>query len=140
VIADLGPSDITRDLSDSLRDEMAELHTRFCRGIGDPKRLLIVAALATGEKTVGQLAQQIGAAHSNISQHLSLMRDLGLVRAQRIDNNVYYRLSDPRLADVVELLRAIQADLHQQRSTAIRSPGLTSARRIAGVAKTGEQP
>lgn len=98
------------------RDEMTAIHSRFCRGLGDPKRLLIIVALQNGEQSVGQLAQYLGASHSNVSQHLALLRDLGLAQARRVDNNVYYRLADPRIADIVNLLRAIHAD--SQRSTA----------------------
>jgi ArsR family transcriptional regulator len=117
-----------------LRDEMIDLHARFCRGIGDPKRLLIIAALKDRERTVGQLAQVIGAAHANTSQHLSMMRDLGLVLARRVDSNVFYRLSDPRLAQVVDLLRSIQAD-RRNRPTAASSVPAPSA---ASVAEIGE--
>ena len=122
-----------------LRAEMSELHGRFCRGIGDPKRLLIVASLKNGEQTVGQLALQIGAAHSNTSQHLSMMRDLGLVLARRVDNNVFYRLSDPRLADVVDLLRAIQADLRSRPASTQPLDPSGSPRLPDGTARMGEQ-
>lgn len=105
----------------ALRDEMSELHARFCRGLGDPKRLLIIAALRDGEKSVGELTRYVGATHSNVSQHLGMLRDLGLVLARRVDNSVLYRLSDPRLAEVVELLRAIQADVYR------RVPGSSTA-------------
>ena len=98
---------------DQRRDAMSSLHARFCRGLGDPKRLLIIVALRSGEKSVSQIAKEIGASPSNASQHLGLMRDLDLVIARRIENNVFYRLSDSRLADAVDLLHAIQID--QQR-------------------------
>jgi ArsR family transcriptional regulator len=126
------------DADQSLREEMADLHARFCRGIGDPKRLLIIAHLKNGELTVSQLSQKIGAAHSNTSQHLSMMRDLGIVLARRVDNNVFYRLSDSRLADVVDLLRSIQADLRDRPQAASSSarPAPLSTRLVG----TGEQP
>ena len=109
-------SQFSEDSREALRDEMSEIHARFCRGLGDPKRLLIIDALQHGETSVGQLAQYLGASHSNVSQHLALLRDLGLAQARRVDNNVFYRLADPRIAEIVNLLRAIQAD--SQRSTA----------------------
>ncbi len=49
----------------------------------------------------------------NVSQRLALMRHLGIVVTRRVDNNVFYRLSDPRILQAVDLLRAVQAD--QQR-------------------------
>ena len=61
------------------REELYALHASFCQGLSDPKRLLIVAALRDGEKSVGELGQLIGARQSNASQHLALMRHLGLV-------------------------------------------------------------
>ncbi|HUX88548.1 MAG TPA: metalloregulator ArsR/SmtB family transcription factor [Chloroflexota bacterium] len=106
---------------DQLRDAMTSLHARFCRGLGDPKRLLIIVALRSSEKSVSQLAKEIGASQSNASQHLGLMRDLELVTARRVENNVFYRLSDPRLADAVDLLRAIQID-QQRGEHATRTP------------------
>ncbi len=99
-----------------LREEMYALHARFCRGLGDPKRLLIIAALRDGEKTVGQLTHALGARQANVSQHLGLMRDVGLVIARRVDNNVWYRLSDQRIVEAVDLLRAVQADQQHRRS------------------------
>src|SRR5450759_1012405 len=98
------------------REELYALHASFCQGLSDPKRLLIVAALRDGEKSVGDLGQLIGARQSNVSQHLALMRHLGLVQTRRAEGNVMYRLADLRIAEAVELLRAVQADLQRQRS------------------------
>jgi DNA-binding transcriptional ArsR family regulator len=101
------------------REELYALHASFCQGLSDPKRLLIVAALRDGEKSVGDLGQLIGARQSNVSQHLALMRHLGLVQTRRAEGNVLYRLADPRIAEAVELLRAVQADLQRQRSDSL---------------------
>jgi DNA-binding transcriptional ArsR family regulator len=97
------------------RDELYALHASFCQGLSDPKRLLIITALRGGEKTVGQLWRLIGARQSTVSQHLALMRHLGLVESRRADGNVFYRLADQRIADVVERLRAVHADLQLRR-------------------------
>jgi ArsR family transcriptional regulator len=126
--------DTSHDSSDDdlerLRDELAELHARFCRGLADPKRLLIIVALRNGEQSVGQLAHYVGATPSNVSQHLGMLRDLGLVLARRIDTNVYYRLSDPRIAQAVDLLRAIQADAARRVAFASASP-IVATRELA---------
>ena len=109
-----------------LTDEMYELHARFCRGLSDPKRLLIIAALRGRERTVSQLASAAGARQANISQHLALMRHLGLVQARRVDNNVYYSLTDPRIGEAIDLLRAVQADLQRRQSVSLRIVGAPS--------------
>ena len=101
------------------RDELYALHASFCQALSDPKRLLIVSALREGEKSVGELCQLVGARQSNMSQHLALMRHLGLVETRRAEGNVLYRLADPRIAEAVELLRSVQADLQRRRTVAL---------------------
>src|SRR5579859_6346026 len=101
------------------REELYALHASFCQGLSDPKRLLIVAALRDGEQSVGDLGELIGARQSNVSQHLALMRHLGLVQSRRAEGNVLYRLADPRIAEAIELLSAVQADLQRRRSSAL---------------------
>src|SRR5438067_11372633 len=101
------------------RDELFALHASFCQGLSDPKRLLIVTALRDGDKSVSELGQLVGARQANVSQHLALMRHLGLVDARRVDGNVLYRLADERIAEAVDLLRAAHADLQQRRSRSL---------------------
>jgi DNA-binding transcriptional ArsR family regulator len=100
-----------------LREDLYALHARFCRGLGDPKRLPIIAALRGGERAVSELVEATGASQANVSQHLALMRNLGLVLVRRQGPSMLYRLADPRIAEAVELLLAAQADLQRQRLT-----------------------
>jgi ArsR family transcriptional regulator len=109
----------TSSLNAIPRDELYALHASFCQALSDPKRLLIVSALRDGQKSVGELCQLVGARQSNISQHLALMRHLGLVETRRAEGNVLYRLADPRIAEAVELLRSVQADLQRRRTVAL---------------------
>jgi ArsR family transcriptional regulator len=102
------------------RDELYALHASFCQALSDPKRLLMVSVLRGGEKeSVGELCRLVGARQSNVSQHLALMRHLGLVDTRRVEGNILYRLADPRIAEAVELLRSVQADLQRRRSIAL---------------------
>ena len=101
------------------RDELYALHASFCQALSDPKRLLIVSALRDGERSVSELCELIGARQSNVSQHLALMRHLGVVETRRAEGNILYRLSDPRIAEAVELLRAVQADLQRRRTATL---------------------
>jgi ArsR family transcriptional regulator len=105
------------------RAELLALHATFCGALGDPKRLQIVDALRDGELTVGQLADAIGARQANASQHLAVLRQRGLVRARRVHTSVYYRLTDARIVQAVDLLCAAQADLHAGLSAAFADEG-----------------
>jgi DNA-binding transcriptional ArsR family regulator len=62
--------------------------------LADPTRLRLIAALAPGELSVGQLAATIALSHSAVSHQLQLLRRLGLVRPRRDGRQVYYELDD----------------------------------------------
>ncbi len=110
---------LVEEATDALRDELYALHARFCQALGDPKRLLIIEALRDGELTVGEIARVVGARQANVSQHLALMRHLGIAIARRAESNVFYRLSDPRIVQAIDLLRAVQADQQRRVSSSL---------------------
>ncbi len=91
-------------------EELHELHARVCKAIADPKRLLLINEMRDGPQTVGDLSEAIGISRSNASQHLAVLRDRGLVRAQRTGSNVYYSLRSPKIVQAVDLLREFLAD------------------------------
>lgn len=63
-----------------------------------PLRLKIMCLLEKTEMTVQEIVDHVGTTQSNISQHLGLMRDKGLLSSHREANRVYYRLAESRLA------------------------------------------
>lgn len=92
------------------RVTLYEFHAQFCKTLADANRLLIIAELIKGEKSVSDLASALGLNQSNVSKHLSLMRERGLVSARREGVSVYYSLSDPRIFQAIELLIRVQTD------------------------------
>jgi ArsR family transcriptional regulator, virulence genes transcriptional regulator len=87
-----------------------EFHAQFCKTLADANRLLIIAQLVTGEKSVTDLANNLDLRQSNVSKHLSLMRERGLVVTRRDGASIYYSLSDPRIFKAIELLVQVQTD------------------------------
>lgn len=74
--------------------------------LANEKRLLVLCHLvASGEMTVGALAEAVGLSQSALSQHLARLRDDGLVRARRQSQTIHYRIADPKAARVLELLK-----------------------------------
>lgn len=94
-------------LSDALRAELAELTATLCHALNDPKRLLLIHALANGPSSVSALAAMVEASVANVSQHLAVLRDRGLVDSERDGLNVIYSLRYPELVDAVAQLRGI---------------------------------
>ncbi len=92
------------------RVTLYEFHAQFCKTLADANRLLIIAELVKGEKSVSDLANALGLNQSNVSKHLSLMKERGLVSARREGVSVYYSLSDHRIFQAIELLIRVQTD------------------------------
>ena len=67
----------------------------------------IIWLLRDGEKSVNELASALGVMLPNISQHLRILRDREILVARKEGNKVLYRLRDPRILKVLEVLQAI---------------------------------
>ena len=97
-------------LDPHLREELEELTAGVCRALNDPKRLLILYALAAAPRSVSDLADLLGVSQSNVSQHLAVLRDRGLVETARDANRVIYALRDRRVVGAIDLLRDVMND------------------------------
>ncbi|MDG6902125.1 MAG: winged helix-turn-helix transcriptional regulator [Nitrososphaerota archaeon] len=87
-------------------EELYRLQAEFCKGMAHPKRIHILRTLKTGEKTVNDLAKLTGLQQANVSQHLALLRQVGLLTARREGTSVYYSIGDPRIVEACELVRS----------------------------------
>lgn len=111
---------ITAPIDSRLRQELDELVASMCKALNDPKRLLLLYALRFGAHTVTELCEVIEAPQSNTSQHLAVLRDRGLVEAERQGNNVVYSLRHTKVVDAIDVLRSVMSD-ELTRRQALRS-------------------
>ena len=92
---------------------MSETHdlARFFKALGDETRLRLVALLAQQEPgnalCVGRLACELGTTTSNVSQHMRVLKDLGLVRGERRGYRIHYFLDQDRLAAYWDLAQGL---------------------------------
>src|SRR5215207_2811361 len=84
-----------------------ERRARICQVLADAKRLRLIDALRDGERSVGDLADGLGATYPNVSQHLNVMRDAGLVVSRRDGTSVFYRLAYPQITQACDIVRDI---------------------------------
>lgn len=90
--------------------ELAELEAsaaaaaRLMKLMASEQRLIILCKLGEGECSVGQLAEHVGLAQSAASQHLAKLRAEGVVGTRRDGQTIYYRLTDPAAARVIDTL------------------------------------
>ncbi len=84
-----------------------ELASMVFKALSHPLRLRILCMLGDGrnEVAVQQIVSATGASQSNISQHLSIMRGKGIVKARKDGNRVLYRVSDGRMVGLFGLMR-----------------------------------
>lgn len=105
------PSDLPAGLHEA--QEAADLHARFFRALGDPTRIRLLQTLLaapTGECSVSELVAAVAAPQSRVSTHLGCLRWCGLVQTRRKGKQVYYRIADPRVRELLVLGSAVLHD------------------------------
>ena len=95
---------VTTDMA--LMAERAEEAAELLASMANPKRLLVLCNLVERERSVGDLAERVQLGQSALSQHLSKMRALGLVKTRREAQTVFYRLASNEV-------RALLATLYE---------------------------
>lgn len=88
-----------------------DLQAKLFRGFADPSRLAILQLLRDGERTVTDLVRATGLTQPNVSNHLSCLRDCGLVTLRQQGRFSYYSLSDDRVASLLLLADELLADV-----------------------------
>ena len=115
--------------------ERFRLHAAVCKVLTDPKRLMLLAALRDGDRTVGELAAAIGTSLPNASQHLAVLRSAGLVDGRREGATVRYRLAEPAILDACDIVSGIvERRLAGRGSAAARSASPFATSPLAGPA------
>jgi ArsR family transcriptional regulator, virulence genes transcriptional regulator len=87
--------------------QLYKLHAGICHTLANPKRLEIIDKLRDQELSVTELAEALGISQANLSQHLSLMRQRGIVTTRREGLNIFYRLSNPKIIKACDLMRQV---------------------------------
>jgi DNA-binding transcriptional ArsR family regulator len=88
-----------------------ELVGKYFRALGDPTRVRILELLREhGELSVGDLVNRLGQSQPKVSNHLACLRWCGFVERERRHPNVFYRVADERVLEVLGLGRALLAD------------------------------
>ena len=87
----------------ALGDELDEVFAAVARYFGllsEPTRLKILHTICREERSVTMIVAATGATQTNVSRHLALLREAGVVSRRREGSTVYYRVNDPELVEV----------------------------------------
>ena len=88
-------------------DEDIEIAARSLKAMSHPLRLKILCVVSIGEVCVQNIVEAVGTSQSNISQHLAILRDKGVLATRKDANRVYYRVADQRTLQLVALMREV---------------------------------
>ena len=99
---------------DKLPPAALEQVAAYFRTLSEPTRLRILNVLGTGEMSVGEIAQHIGSSVANTSRHLVQMASTGLVARESRGNSVYYRVADPSINALCDLVCGSIARRYEQ--------------------------
>jgi len=87
--------------------DAADRASALLKTLGHPGRLMILCNLAEGERSVGDLADELEITQSALSQHLARMRSEGLVETRRDSQNVFYSVTDGEIRALIKSLYKI---------------------------------
>jgi ArsR family transcriptional regulator len=117
------PEYAQRRLPEAALEKVAE---RF-KVLSEPTRLKLLYALMDGEKTVSQLVEETGGLQANVSKHLAVLLDAGVLGRRKQGTSAYYRITDESVFELCELvcgsiLDRLTAELEEFSVTPSTSP------------------
>ena len=89
------------------RDDDIDRASRSLKAMSHPLRLKILCTLGDQEISVQDIVERVGTSQSNISQHLAILRDKGILDSRKDANRVYYRVGDSRTLRLIDMMREV---------------------------------
>ncbi len=90
-----------------VKEEDIERASRSLKAISHPLRLKILCVLGDKEISVQDIVDHVGTSQSNISQHLAILRDKGILASRKDANRVYYRVGDYRTLRLISMMQEV---------------------------------
>ncbi len=84
-----------------------ETASRSLKALSHPLRLKILCTLGHDEVCVQHIVDLVGTTQSNISQHLAILRDKGILSSRKDANKVYYRIGDERMLRLIGMMQEV---------------------------------
>jgi DNA-binding transcriptional ArsR family regulator len=89
------------------KDEDIDRASRSLKAMSHPLRLKILCTLGDQEVSVQDIVDRVGTSQSNISQHLAILRDKGILSSRKDANRVYYKVVDSRTLQLIGMMRVV---------------------------------
>ena len=119
-------TDGERGMDKNMEEKIFEMHAGVCKSMASPTRLKIMNLLREGEKSVEELKKQLELPKANLSQHLGILRQRGIISSRRAGLNIYYKVTNPKMIKACDILREVLFELMQESEKLAR--GMTRKR------------
>jgi len=86
------------------------LQANVSKTLANPIRLAILHTLRDGEKNVNELTDILGISQSNLSQHLAIMRQAGILRTRKQGTSIFYNVTNPKINIACDTIREVLLD------------------------------
>jgi len=98
-----------------------ELQAELCRALSHPVRLELLHLLRAGPKRVSDLAQMTGSTQGNVSRHLAVLRNSGILLAHHHGRDILYQIVDPGISDLCDLMRQVLIEQAARQSKVLKT-------------------
>ena len=98
-----------------MENELFDMHAELCKTISDPKRLKILYLIGNKEKSVSEIVKQSGFRQANVSQHLAILRQKGVVIGRRKGKSIEYSVAFPKMVKACNLIREVLDEQAEQK-------------------------
>jgi DNA-binding transcriptional ArsR family regulator len=103
-----------------LSDSFYEFHASFCGTFSSPKRLEILEALRDHELTVSEILQRVPISKTNMSQHLTVMKNQGMLESRREGQRVYYYIANRKILRAYDIIKEVLVELMDKRLASLK--------------------
>ena len=101
--------------------EILRIHSDFCKVFSNSKRLEILFFLSEGERSVGDIATELGISVANASQHLRIMRDQGALKVRKQGQQAFYRIANENFVEGAKFIGRGLREEHRLRDNLMKN-------------------
>jgi len=108
---------------DTLQDDVCRLLADICQTLANPKRLKIINVLREKEVSAAELLSILNVSKANLSQHMAILRQKGVVVIRREGNAAFYRLARPKILKAFDLMRELLFEVLEEQQRLLKRIG-----------------
>ncbi len=90
-----------------MKEEQIDALSKLLKSMSHPIRMKILCLLENGEMTVGDIRKEVKTTNANVSQHLNILRNQGIIDYRKDANFIYNRINDPRIVQLIQKMRSL---------------------------------